>query len=327
MKRVFMSLFIALMAITTVQAQQIAVVAENGTTTLYRTLQEAIEGAPGGSVIYLPGGGFQISDDVKITKKLTIIGIGHKVKGENADGNTTITGNLFFNKGSDGSAVMGCYLSGNVNIGEDNAVHEITIRKCNLSSVQVKKSDCTGTVINQNYIRGVSNFNGAGADFTNNVADKVDGMKSGNIAYNVFTRIAIWPDYIYTLTNCKSCTVINNVFYGIKDCSDSQFEGNMYSYDYSNYIQKANNYYTSISNDGGGIGFLFLKYEGISPNSNFHFSEDYSQYEGQVGIYAGPEPFDDKQMAPVPYIIEKKVDPQTDASGQLNIKIRVKASE
>ena len=98
MKNYLFSLFVALMATTAIQAQQISVVSPGGATTLYRTFQQAIEGADPGSVIYLPGGGFPISDDVKITKKLTIIGIGHCVKGDNVDGVTTISGNLFFNE-------------------------------------------------------------------------------------------------------------------------------------------------------------------------------------------------------------------------------------
>ena len=64
----------------------------------------------------------------------------------------------------------------------------------------------------------------------------------------------------------------------------------------------------------------------ISPSSNFHFSENYSEYESKVGIYAGGSDFD-KQLAPVPYIIGKRVDTETDSSGKLNIKIRVKAGQ
>ena len=115
-------------------AQNISVVAANGSTKLYRTLEAAIKGADPNSVIYLPGGGFPIADSVKITKKLTIIGIGHKIKTENPDGYTTISGNLFFNQGSSESAVMGCYVTGNVYVGNDgNEVDDIFVKCCNLA--------------------------------------------------------------------------------------------------------------------------------------------------------------------------------------------------
>ena len=64
----------------------------------------------------------------------------------------------------------------------------------------------------------------------------------------------------------------------------------------------------------------------VDPSSDFHFKEAYKQYENQVGIYAGTG-FNDQQLAPVPYIVNKKVDEQTDAQGKLNVKIRVKAGQ
>ena len=123
MKRFFILTALAvLLGVASVAAQQIAVVTEGGETTVFQTLQAAIEGANSGSVIYLPGGGFPLPDSVKITKRLTIIGIGHKSNNDNVDGATTINGNLFFNQGSSGSAIMGCYITGNVNIGENDAI-------------------------------------------------------------------------------------------------------------------------------------------------------------------------------------------------------------
>ena len=92
MKKTVSTLLIALMAIVIANAQQISVVLENGQTSLHHTFQDAIERAEAGSVIYLPGGGFSIDDSVKITKRVTIIGIGHKSMTDNVDGITIITG-------------------------------------------------------------------------------------------------------------------------------------------------------------------------------------------------------------------------------------------
>ena len=39
------------------------------------------------------------------------------------------------------------------------------------------------------------------------------------------------------------------------------------------------------------------------------------------------EAISDKQLAPVPYIVAKHVDEQTDAQGKLSIKVRVKAGD
>ena len=64
----------------------------------------------------------------------------------------------------------------------------------------------------------------------------------------------------------------------------------------------------------------------VSPTSNFHFKEAYKEYESKVGIYAGSG-FNDKRMAPVPYIVAKHIEDQTDASGMLKVNIRVSAGE
>ena len=118
MKKLFLTLFLTVMATAMMYAQQIVVVSATGDTDVFQTLPDAIQGATPGSVIYLPGGGFPISDDVKITKKLTIIGIGHYAENGNVDGFTSINGNLHLDGGSSGSAVMGCYITGTVYIGK-----------------------------------------------------------------------------------------------------------------------------------------------------------------------------------------------------------------
>ena len=173
MKRILSLIAVTLITFTAATAQRISVVTESGATSIYRTLQQAIEGADPGSTIYLPGGGFSIADNVKITKKLTIIGIGHKSDNENADGSTIISGNLWFNENSSGSAVMACYITGDVNIGEgDAAVNDVTIRFCNLNSVQVLNSTCQETVVNQCYLRNPSAFAWSNAQVTNSIVHR-----------------------------------------------------------------------------------------------------------------------------------------------------------
>lgn len=327
MKKEIISLLVVLLATVGVKAQQIAVVSEGGTTSIYQTLPDAIEDASAGSVIYLPGGGFQIADDVKITKKLTIIGIGHKANEENADGSTIISGNLFLDGGSGGSSVMGCYISGNVNIGNDgSSVNNVLIKYCNLNSVQVRNKTCLGTVVNQNYIRASSNFNYSSAKISNNIIGIIQNLDSGEIINNICC-IETGTSYsynnggiLYTVNNTR---IIGNIFRGIRNQfhsgSNCQINGNLV-------------FGTTWGNDpiiiDGNAQDVFVDVNGWSnsPYSNFHFKEAYKQYENQVGIYAGTG-FNDHQMAPVPYIVAKRVDEQTDASGMLNIKIRIKAGE
>ena len=313
-------------------AQNISVVAANGSTKLYRTLQAAIEGADPNSTIYLPGGGFPIADSVKITKKLTIIGIGHKTKNDNVDGVTTISGNLFFNEGSSSSAVMGCYITGNVNIGENNAVvNDVLVKYCNLNSVQISNGLCLGTTITQNYVRGDSSF-GSSTDVSliNNVIGRICDIASGCIKFNMICYNNYY-NYGYgnsnstpTLVNVNNTLITNNIFrYGT---GRGNIGGGSANTTNANYLESGSYGDNPIVIDAV-VDDIFVNINGwgISPTSDFHFKDEYKQYENQIGIYAG-DGFNDKQLAPVPYIVAKKIDEQTDAAGKLNIKIRVKAS-
>lgn len=338
MKKIIFSLCVALLMTISSSAQQISVVSPNGTTTLYRTLQESIENASDGSVIYLPGGGFQISDEVKITnKKLTIIGIGHYVDSGNADGITTISGNLFFNEGSSGSAVIGCYITGNVYIGEGGAsVTDVLIRQCNLNSVQVTNSSCVDTEVNQNYIRSTSSFNGANGKITNNIMHSLNGVVGGVISNNILTSKYSYSyyygatgriNYQYCAIGASNSSLSNNILIDFRgggwydkphDGSDCQVTDNMLNGDWGE---------SSINIGDVDWNNVFTNFNGgaISPASDFHFTDDYKQYENQVGIYGGTG--FNKQVTSVPYIIYKDVPTETDAQGMLKVKIRVKANQ
>ncbi len=335
MKRIIILLMIAFVATVYSHAQQIAVVSTDGATSLYQTLGEAINGASAGSVIYLPGGGFPISDDVKITKKLTIIGIGHKIMTDNADGYTTITGNLNFNEGSDGSAVMGVYLTGNLYIGYDGKkVDNVLVRYCNVDGIYVKNSQSLGTVVNQNYIRSGASFADATCEFTNNIVKYIWRLDNGIIANNIITSgygasgSGVNSSY-YAMNGCDNTSVKYNIVLANKNSGNSVWGlwgsnctaiGNMMKSE-----RVSNDSEPIILASGVSWSDVFVNYNGgaISPNSNFHFTEAYQQYS-DCGIYGGTG-FSDSALPPVPYISAKRIDEQTDAAGNLTIKIRVKA--
>ena len=326
MKKKIITLLVALMAtVARVHAQQISVVAPNGATTLYRTLPNAIKGATAGSVVYLPGGGFSIPDSVKITKKLTIIGIGHKVNSGNVDGNTIINGNLWFNEGSSGSAVMGCYLTGRVIIGENGIVDNVLVKLCFLNGVDVRNSNCVGTVVNQNYVVDQLRMGNSDVIIKNNIVRFTNtgygpcivDVGSGVIQHNMLLHGT------HSLINVNA-TVTNNVITASDGLSNWS----------STIISSGNMGTIALGEDAiviqpeKGWDDVFVNYNGgaVSTASNFHFKDEYKEYENQVGIYAG-DGFSDGALPPVPYIVAKKIDDKTDAAGKLNIKVRVKASE
>ncbi len=335
MKRFFILTALAvLLGVASVAAQQIAVVTEGGETTVFQTLQAAIEGANSGSVIYLPGGGFPLPDSVKITKRLTIIGIGHKSNNDNVDGATTINGNLFFNQGSSGSAIMGCYITGNVNIGENDAiVNNMIIKYCNLNSVQVKNNTCQEIIVDQNYVRGDSNFGSSyNITISHNVIGKISNVGSGVIKNNVICHNNYnsygyaGPDDSWSLHWVNNSLIANNVFRKGRGGAARIFRGSDCT-TIENYLEQGSWGDDPIVIDANANDiFVNVNDWAVNPASNFHFKNEYKQYENQVGVYVGGVDFDN-QTAPVPYIVAKRIAEQTDAAGQLKIQVRVKAGE
>ena len=334
MKKSFILTAIAvLLAVASATAQQIAVVSEGGETSIFQTFQAAIECADPGSVIYLPGGGFPLSDEVKITKRLTIIGIGHKSNNDNVDGVTTISGNIFFNEGSSGSAVMGCYITGNVNIGESNAsVNNVMVKCCNLNSVQVYNNNCIETLVSQNYVRSSSNFGETNAIVKNNVLYSIGRVYGGSIISNVilngFNNYNEYVHYEYSGIYANYTIIKHNII----PCKNESHGAQYYATIRGEYNTIDTNMCRTETGENciniGDLAWedLFVDYKGISSASDFHFKDGYKQYENMVGVYSGDVDFD-KQMAPVPYIVAKRIAEETDAAGQLKIQVRVKAGE
>jgi len=335
MKRLFFLTAIAvLLGVASAAAQQIAVVTEGGETSVFTTLQAAIEGASPGSVIYLPGGGFTISDDVKITKRLTIIGIGHKTGNDNVDGVTNIAGNFFFNDGSSGSALMGCYISGDVNIGSDGtSVNNVMVKCCNINSVQVRNNLCLDIVVTQNYIRTNSLFSQANSKVSNNIAASIIDIDGGLISNNIITSYygdgSWYTTYYGRSIRANNSIITKNIILpnpaGQYNFSYTKIEGSANAIDNTMSQSSVGEYPINIGEADWNDVFVNYNEGAITPMSDFHFKEAYQQYH-DIGIYGGTG-FNDHQTAPVPYIVAKRIAEETDAAGQLKIQVRVKAGE
>jgi hypothetical protein len=322
-------LFVAvLLATVAAKAQNIAVVNPSNETDIYQTLDEAIDNASKGSVIYLPGGGFTISNNTKINKRLTIMGVSHRGDTDNADGATIINGKLQFDRGSSGSAVIGAYISGNVEI---DSVQNITIRKCNAYSIQVKNSGATGLVVNQCYLREDCRFGGCNAKIENNIIDMVYGVTGGVIRHNVFTGYKVWDGYSGTsgqLENINSSIIEDNFFVnwqnGARNTSNCVISRNCigtgsWGSDTDPYVL------------GVGVSWndVFEKHKGCTPSSDYSLKGTWGKGEASdgsdIGIFGGSG-FDPKALAPIPRIVSKKVDEQTDGTGRLHIEVTVKSN-
>lgn len=300
MKKSVILLFAIFSAVVTISAQQIAVVNGSGKTTVFDDLNLAITSAEDGCTIYLPGGGFQVKDETNISKRVTIMGIGHKADGDNADGNSIVSGNLNFASGSDGSAVMGVFLSGDVNIGTDDDVKNILVRYCNVNSIVVKNDSCSGVVINQNYIRGNCYMGGTNAFVSNNILNGIENVNGGQINNNIFGGYVI---YRATFNYIKNSIVKYNV----------------HPWGWYN----SENNLAQFNTENSNLASIFVSWNGISTDSDLHFLDTYEGDTNQ-GIYSGTG-FSDDCLPPMPRIVSKNIAEQTDAQGKLKVQVIVKS--
>ena len=329
MKKIFL-IAVAFVATITVGAQNIAVVSPSNSTKLFQELDKAIDEAESGSIIYLPGGAFQIKDETKITKQLTIMGVSHRGDTDNADGATIISGNLSFEKGSSRSAVIGVFITGNINIGtaEDSVVN-FTARYVNVNRILVHHSKSSGMVVNQCYLRQYTSFGNCNVRLENNILHSVGYINGGYINHNIVTSWTEWwpvPRYEEAFIEVYNSTIMNNFILNSRD------------------ILSGDNCYVSYNcigtgtwgenpiqlDEGKGWDDIFVANKGVTITSNYNFKDDVdkSKFMGTdgtvIGIYGGTG-FSDKALAPIPRIVSKKVAEQTDGSGKLQIEITVKA--
>lgn len=315
---------VALLATMTAAAQNIAAVSPSNATTIFQTLDEAIAGAESGSTIYLPGGGFQIKDETKINKKLTIMGVSHRGDTDNVDGATVISGNLHFEGGSSGSAVLGVYLTGDINVGTGtDPVTNFTVRYCNVNSIKVKHSQSSGMVVNQCYIRDTARFGNCNVRLENNILHSLFDVNGGIIDHNIIISIA--PGTSVTFYNVNNTSILNNFFLNsgrgisggncqlLNNCIGTGSMG-----DNPVIIDEGVNLWDDV----------FYANKGVSILSDYRLKGSWGKGKAtdgtDIGIYGGTG-FKDEALAPIPRIVSKKVDESTDGSGKLQIEVTVKA--
>jgi hypothetical protein len=309
MKKVIISILLGITTVTMAYAQQISVVNPQNVSTLYTDLNLAIKGANAGSIIYLSGGGFKINDSIKIKKKLTIIGVGHRFDNEHADKNTLVSGNLFFEESSDGSAVMGIYLSGNIYIGTGSqAVNTFLVRYCNINAIDVRNSACQHIQINQNYIRGGSNGGGSTITFTNNILHSVGGINGGVVNHNVITNGG----------GASNSQVKDNIFLN-GEISSSVTSHNMSKNTVGDKCVVVTDWEEVLEGPNNGV----------NPTSNYKLKGNTGKGAASdgtdIGIYGGTG-FKDSALPPIHRIVFKSIPDRTDENEQLQIQVRIKDS-
>ncbi|MFH2143678.1 MAG: hypothetical protein ABIJ97_14735 [Bacteroidota bacterium] len=346
-------LFMATVFAVSVYSQSVFVVQNATNSSVHQILDSALYYAADDDYIYLPGGNFNVGN-VRISKKLNIIGAGHYPDSTQATGATAFTGNIYFKTGSDGSTLQGIYLNGDIFMGDScvtGNVSNILISRCNINKIfltyntttttncgaqnifvkecvvrsNIRGANAQNVVFENNIIAGgLGNFDG-NANFKNNVFMKTCSTTSGAFGYQVLY-------YVY------NCTFENNIFkqssslssYFAFSTTDNLFNNNVFGF-------------PSCFTGAGSCNNCLYDVNFINqfvnvPGTAFEYPYNYHLSDTSVaiiagtngtdcGIYGGDNPYKEGAVPVNPHIQFKQIPSATDSQGKLNIQVKVSAQE
>ncbi len=310
-------------------AQQPTIVVTNAAGTssaVYHVLKDAITNATAGSYLYLSGGAYTNSTTETIDKELHLIGAGYHPDATKATSPTVINNRIVFTTGAKGSTLEGLKLN---EIQFMRSVEGITFKRdyIVLASYDYYQK-------NLNFYECILNSIGYSPQFP---------LENSTIKNCIFGSV------LY----CSQSTIENCVFLNAGGCFDKNtYKSNIFRWGSGNGVTFSqgsffyNNIFdcnVSFSPSEVNIGnqpniVLSTIFPFITPTGGyiFNFADDFhptalsaavhmGYNNTDCGIYGGLLPFKEKGIPSNPHIETKTISGQTDASGNLNVKVTVKA--
>jgi len=343
MKYLFTTLLLLLTAATYAQTPQIARVSSDGiTTVIYTDIKKALSESQNDDFIYLPAGTFNV-DSIIIQKRVNVVGTGIYPDSTKATGKTVINGNVFLTTGRDGGSLQGIefssssqgsiYISGSGNF---------TISKCMFYNIQdLILPYCTGIInIKECVLNGSMQtiYSNAGS-FSYNVTNSIinnkltssNGVLVINYNYSLFTNCTFLN---FSTLGGNYNEYRNSIFrvYRSGDPTNSRFYNshienftNSGSSPFNGATLELNSTFDLISSStftGGACPATF------SYTFDFHVKSSSSAAGSGTdgtdkGIYGTMYPYNPNPYNP--HIYSKSISPTTNAQGQLQINVKVKA--
>lgn len=321
-------IILPLLFISTLCWGQAQFVVQNASKTeVYTNINDAITNAVAGDTLYIPGGGFTITNTT-IDKELHWVGHGHYPDSTKATFQTRIISNLNFNSTCSNSSFEGIYFTGALQFGYDNQdVSNITMKRCRVGSNLNLRIITTGNpnlnfVITECVLFHVNANNGGNCLIEKSLLfSSVYYFDQSNFVHNVFNNNA----GSYTLYYNSNCTFTDNVFgmsYGTSGSNSCIFTNNVFPGELpslttgtftDNYVNVGSDIYTSVTNN-----YTF------SYDDDYHLKTNWLSSDGSTncGVYGTLLPY--KTIPYYPHINTATI--QNEASNnQLGVEINVKA--
>lgn len=225
MKKIIILPFLFLALFSWGQAQ---FVVQNGTKTeVYNNINTAITNAVAGDTLYLPGGGFTITN-ATIDKTLHWVGHGHYPSETGATMQTRVNTELFFTGNCDNSSFEGIFFTSNVTFGStDNEAENISMKRCRVLGDLALRYTNTGN-----------------PDLNFQISECVTGRLNANNGSNcliekslIFGQVLFFYQSLFSHNTINVGNVSNRViYYG----SGNTFNDNVFGYEYGIYNSTSN---------------------------------------------------------------------------------------
>lgn len=311
------------------QQAPIAKVSSAGVTTLYTDLNQAIIASSNDDILYLPGGTFTVNTIV--TKKITIIGVGHYSDSTLATGITQLNGEVKYGTGSSNSVLDGVYVTGEIVILDSTA--GLKLFRSSFTAVRVATTLVGTAALDGLYIKDCVIRNAIYSD------GNVDALSNSTIS-NCFIGGNVYFG--------RGAIVNNSIFYGA-DGNDFGYESNSFrdciflnsngisatgytrSYIRCSFPHPFNNNPAHLSCYYDWTSDLLFGH----PNTgSFNYTADYYKLipslqgsNGQIGVFGGVQPYKEGAIPPTPHIRSKNVDATTGPNGTLKIRFNVSVQQ
>lgn len=337
--------FTILLALTTAalnaQTLQIARVSSNGTTTvIYTNIKTALTAAQDDDFIYLPAGTFNV-DSVIIQKRVNIVGTGIYPDSTLATGKTVINGNVYLKTGRDGGSFQGIEFNNSNGLGNITiyGAGNFTISKSMFQIIRDNDGSVTGTItIKECVVNGyIYNYWSQNGNLVYNVGNSIIGDLS-SCNYSIFTN-CIFTNFTNSANTGASFTTpgankeFRNCIFraaGILYASNDRFfnchfenaASNVFSGTPPTQFNTTYDATTQTTFVGGNLPATF------SYTFDYHLKASTAAIGSGTdgtdkGIYGSMYPYNPNPYNP--HIYQKSIAPATNAQGQLQINIKVKA--
>jgi hypothetical protein len=330
--------FLLVVTISITNAQSIVALHHSGIVQHFSgtsALVNAYAAAVHGDTIYLPGGSF--APPANFDKGLTIYGAGHYQDSTQATNKTFIAGTVTLNANADNFQLEGVEVLEGVLFTSNVSVNQVTIKYCKINAY----FQVPGNLSNpSNNIALIGNVFGGDVVLTNatNVSiynSLLQGHltnSSGNQFYNcIFLFNGGNYDWVINGEMVNN-NLYNCIFYQSSWGIYSNITGNTYKY--SLFTSATPNFGPGAVSENNYFGIaqptIFVSQSGNSFDytHNYHLQAP-AAYPGsdgnQLGIYGGYFPYKEGAVPSNPHIRTKTISAATDASGNLNVNIKVAA--